>query len=186
MRSYSDRQTGYLAGLNGIRDDMPDSLWATQEKVRLEREEQMLKEAVWQVKVQNFTRYSPPIPPPSSPRAGLRKYIVNGGRLGILTAICVVLMSPDRTTIPLIILATVFFVLGVIAGALVCVVLSIVASLLKIGLLLIAAVVVSGLVMRGYTPTIGKIETEKSSDIQTGLKPHITDCNHQRRLRWYR
>jgi membrane protein implicated in regulation of membrane protease activity len=92
-------------------------------------------------------------------------------------------MSPDMAAIHILILAAVFCVLGLIAGALIYVLLSIVVSLLKIGLLLVAAVVVSVLVMRGCTPTIGKDATEKTSAQQIGLKSQIDHGQQRIRLR---
>jgi hypothetical protein len=111
--------------------------------------------------------------------AGLRKYINSGARIGILMALCLVLMSPEKAAVHLLILAAIFSVLGVIAAALIYVLLSIVVSLLKIGLLLVAAIVVSGLVIRGCTPTIGKVAAEKTNAMQLGLKPQI---NHGKQL----
>ena len=82
----------------------------------------------------------------------------------------------------ILLLASIFSVLGVIAGALIYVLLSIVLSLLKIGLLLAAAVVVSGLLMRGCTPTIVKVATEHTNAMQIGLKPQIDQGKQRIRL----
>lgn len=75
-------------------------------------------------------------------------------------AFCLVLMLPDMAAIHILLLAEIFSVLGVIAGALIYILLSMVVSLLKIGLLL-AVVVVSGFVMRGCTSPIGKVGVKK-------------------------
>jgi hypothetical protein len=92
-------------------------------------------------------------------------------------------MSSDSAAIHVLILAAIFSVLGMTAGALIYVLLSIVVSLLKIGLLLVAAVLVSGLVMRVHTPMIGKVATGKTSAMRIVLKPQ-TDHGKQRiRLR---
>jgi hypothetical protein len=176
MGSYRDRQTNHIADLNEVRDDLSDIVWVAQEREQLKRVGEIRREALCQVNVQNFSSY---LSPSSSALARLRKYINNGARIGILTALCLVLMSPERATIHILVLAAIFSVLGVIAGALIYVVLSIVVSLVKIALLLVAAVVVSGLVMRGCAPTIGKVGTEKPGGMQIGLKPQI-DHGHQR------
>jgi hypothetical protein len=170
MRSYRDRQTSHITDLNRVRNNLPDTVWVTQERGRWKRVGEMRQEALCQVNVQTFSCY---VSPPSSALAGLRKYINNGARIGILTALCLVLMSPEKAAIHLLILAAIFSVLGVIAAALIYVLLSIVVSLLKIGLLLGVAIVVSGLVIRGCTPTIGKVATEKTSAMQIGLKRQI-------------
>lgn len=176
MRSYRDRQSNHLADLNAVRGDLPDIVWVTQERRRAKRLGEIRKEALCQVNVQHF---SCNVPPPSSALAGFRKYMNNGARIGILTAFCLVLMSPDMAAVHILLLASIFFFLGVIAGALIYVLLSIVLSLLKIGLLLAAAVVVSGLLMRACTPTIGKVATENTSAMQIGLKPQIDHGNHR-------
>jgi hypothetical protein len=177
MRSYRDRQTDHIADLNGVRDDLPDIIWVTQEKGRWKRVGKIRQEAPWQVNVQNISCYV--LPPPSSALAAFRKYINNGARIGILTALCLVVMLSDSAAIHILILAALFSVLGVIAGALIYVLLSVVVSFLKIALLLVAAVVVSGLILRGCTPTIEKVGTEKTSGMQIGLKPQI-DHGQQR------
>jgi hypothetical protein len=92
-------------------------------------------------------------------------------------------MSPDIAAIHILILAALFSVLGVIAGALIYVLPSMVVSLLKIGLLLVAAVVVSGLLMRACTPPIGKVKAEKTSAMQIGMKPKIDHGKERMRLR---
>jgi hypothetical protein len=181
MRSYRDRQTNHIADLNGVRDDLPDIVWVTQERGRWKRVGEIRQEAPRQVILQNISCYA--LPPPAPALAGLRRYINNGARIGILTALCLVLMSPEKAAIHLLILAAIFSVLGVIAAALIYVLLSIVDSLLKIGLLLVAAIVVSGLVIRGCTPTIEKVATEKTSAMQIGLKPQIDHGNHRTRRR---
>jgi hypothetical protein len=180
MRSYRDRRTSHIADLNRVRDGLPDIVWVTQERRRWKRIGEIRQEALCQVNVQNSSCY---VSPPSSALAALRKYISNGARIGILTALCLVLMSPEKATIHLLILAAIFSVLGVIAAALIYVLLSIAVSLLKIGLLLVAAAVVLGLVIRGCTPTIGKVATEKTSAMQIGLRPQIDHGKQQIRLR---
>jgi hypothetical protein len=171
MRSYRDRQTDHIADLNGVRDDLPDIVWVTQERGRWKRVGEIRLEAPCQVNVQNISCFV--LPPPSSALAGFRKYINNGARIGILTALCLVLMSPDRAAIHILILAALFSVLGTTAGALIYVLLSIVVSLLKIVLLLVATFLISGIVMRERTPTIGKVATEKTSAMQMSLKPQV-------------
>lgn len=181
MRSYRDRRTNDITDLDAVRDDLPDIVWVTQERGRLKRVGEIRREAHCQVNIQNFSCYV--LPPPSSALAGFRKYINIGARIGILTALFLVLMSPDMAAIHILILTAILSVLGVIAGALIYVLLSIVVNLLKIGLLLVAAVVVSGLVMRGCTPTIGKVPTEKTSALQIGLKSQIDHGQQRIRLR---
>jgi hypothetical protein len=171
MRSYRDQQTSDIADLNRVRDDLPDTVWVTQERGRWKRVGEIRQEAPCQVIVQNISCYV--LPPPSSALAGFRSSITNGARMGILTALCLVLMSPDSEAIHILILAAIFSVLGMTAGAMIYVLLSIVVSLLKIGLLVVAAVVVSGLVIKGCTPTIEKVATEKTATMQIGLDPQI-------------
>jgi hypothetical protein len=171
MGSYRDRQTNHIADLNGVRDDLPDIVWAAQERGRWKRVGEIRQEAPCQMIVQNISCYA--LSPPSSALAGLCRYINNGARVGILTALCLVLMSPDSAAIHILILTAIFSVLGMTAGALIYVLLSVVVSLLKIGLLLVAAVLVFGLVMRHCTPTTGKVATKKTSAMQIGLKPQI-------------
>lgn len=180
MRSYRDRQTNHIADLDKVEVDLPDTVWVAQERRRLKRVGEIRREALCQVNVQHFSYYVPP--PPLSAFAGFRKYINNGAWIGILTALFLVFMSPDMASIHILLLAAVFSVLGVIAGALIYVLLSIVISLLKIGLLLVAAVVVSGLIMRGCTSTIGKVGAEKTSAMQIGLKTQID--HGQQRIRF--
>ncbi len=180
MRSYRDQQAKHIPNLSEVRDDLPDIVWGTQERGRLKRVGEIRQEALCQVNVQHFSCYGSP--PPSSAFAGFRKYINNGARIGILTAFFLVLMAPDMAEIHILILTAILSVLGVIAGAVIYVLLSIVVNLLKIGLLLVAAVVVSGLVMRGCTPTIGKDATESTSAMQIGLKPQIDHGKQQIRL----
>ena len=179
MRSYRDQQANHIANLNDVRDDLPDIVWGPQKRGRLKRVGELRQEALCQVNVQHFSYY---VPPPSSALAGFRKYINNGARTGILTAFCLVLMSPDIAAIHILLLAAIFSVLGVIAGALIYVLVSIVVNLLKIGLLLVAAVVVSGLIMRGCTPTIGKAATENTNAMQIGLKLQIDHGKQRIRL----
>lgn len=179
MRSYRDRQSNHLADLNAMRDDLPDIVWVTQERRRSKRTE-IRQEVLCHVNVEHFSCY---VSPPSSALAGFHKYINNGARIGILAAFCLVLLSPDTAAIHILLLAAIFSVLGVIAGALIYVLLSMVVSLLKIGLLLVAAVVVSGLVMRGCTPTIGTAATEKTSATQIGMKPQIDHGKERMRFR---
>jgi hypothetical protein len=176
MRSYRDRQTNHIADLNEVRDDLPDIVWVAQERRRAKRVGGIRQEALCQVNVQHFSCH---VPRPQSAAARFRKYINNGAGIGILAAFCLVLKSPDMAAIHILILAAIFSVLGVIAGALIYVLLSMVVSLLKIGLLLVAAVVVSGLLMRGCTPTIGKIATEHTSAMQIGLKPQIDQASSE-------
>lgn len=182
MRSYRDRQTNHIADLNEVGDDLPDIVWVGHERRRARRvcEVRQGQKALCQVNVQHFSCH---VPPPQSAAARFRKYINNGAGIGILTAFCLVLKSPDIAAIHILLLAAIFSVLGAIAGALIYVLLLMVASLLKIGLLLVAAIVVSGLVMRGCTPQIGKVGTEKTSAMQIGLKPQIDHGNHRIRLR---
>jgi hypothetical protein len=92
-------------------------------------------------------------------------------------------MAPDMAALHMLLLAAIFSALGVIAGALIYVLLSIVVSLLKVGLLLVAAVVVSGLFIRGCTPPIGKVATENTSAMQTGLEPQIDEGKQRIRRR---
>lgn len=181
MRSYRDRQTDHIANLSEVRNDLQDTVWVTQARGRSKRVGEKRQETLCQVNVQNFPCYVSP--PPSSAFAGFRKYINNGAWIGILTALFLVLMSPDMAAIHIFILTAILSVLGVIAGALIYVLLSIVVNLLKIGLLLVAAVVVSGLVMRGCTPTVGKEATEKTSALQIGLKWQIDHGQQRIRLR---
>ena len=180
MRSYRDRQTNHIAILNEVRNDLPHIVWVTQERRRSKRAGEIRFEALCQVNVQHFSCH---VPLPSSALARFRKYINNGARIGILTAFCLVLMSPDIAATHMLLLAAIFSVLGVIAGALIYILLSMVVSLLKIGLLLVAVVVVPGFVMRGCTQPIGKVGAEKTSAMQIGLKPQIDHGNHRTRLR---
>ena len=180
MRSYRDRKTNDIAFLNEARNDLPNIVCVTQERRRSKRVGDIRQEALCQVNVQHFSCY---VSPPQSVAARFRKYINNGAGIGILTAFCLVLMSPDMAAIHMLLLAAIFSVLGVISGALIYVLLSMVVSLLKIGLLLVAAVVVFGLVMRGCTPPIGKVGAEKPSGMQVGLKPQIDHDQQPRRLR---
>jgi hypothetical protein len=170
MRSYCDPQSSHIADLKEARDDLPDIVWVTQERRRSKQVGEIRQEALCQVNVQHVTCH---VPPPSSALAGFRKYINNGALVGILAAFCLVLMSQEMAAINILLLAALFSVLGVIAGALIYVLLSIMFSLLKIGLLLVAVVVASGLVMRGCTPMIEKVATENTSAMQIGLKPQI-------------
>lgn len=180
MGSYRDQHFNHLTDLNAVRDDLPDSVWVTQERRRAKRAGEICQEALCQVHVQHFFCY---VSPPQSVAARFRKYINNGAGIGILTAFCLVLMSPDIAAIHMLLLAAIFSVLGVISGALIYVLLSMVVSLLKIGLLLVVAVVVSGLAMEGCTPPIGKVGAEKTSGMQVGLKPQIEHDQQPRRLR---
>lgn len=182
MRSYRDRQTNHIADLNEMRDDLPDIVWVGHERRRAKRVWGIRKgqETLNQVNVQHFCCH---VSPPQSAAARFRKYINNGAGVGLLTAFCLVLKSPDMAAIHMLLLAAIFSVFGVIAGALIYILLSMVVSLLKIGLLLVAVVVVSGFVMRGCTPPIGKVGAEKTSAMQIGLKPQIDHGNHRTRLR---
>jgi len=182
MRSYRDRQTNHIADLNEVGDDLPDIVWVGHERRRARRvcEIRQGQEALCQVNVRHFYCH---VSPPLSALAGFRKYINNGAWTGILTAFCLVLMSPDMAAIHILLFAAIFSGLGVIAGALIYILLSIVVSLLKIGLLLVAVVVVSALLMKGCTPPIGKVGAEKTSAMQIGLKPQIDHGNHRTRLR---
>lgn len=180
MRSYPDRQTNHIAVLNEARNDLPYIVCVTHERKRSKRVGEIRQEALCQVNVQHFFCNAPP---PSSGLAGFRKYMNNGSRIGILTAFCLVLMSPDIAAIDILKLAAIFSVLGVIAGPLIYILLSMVVSLLKIGLLLVAVVLVSGFVMKGCTPPIGKVGLEKTSAMQIGLKPQIDHGNLRTRLR---
>jgi hypothetical protein len=180
MRSYRDRQTNHIAVLNEARNDLPDIVWVTQERRRSKRAGKVRQKALCQVNVQHVSFHRPPS---SSALTGFHKYISNGAGIGILTALCLVLMSPDMATLHILLWAAIFSVLGLIAGALIYVLASIVITLLKIGLLLIAAVVVSGFLMRGCTQTPGQVGTEKTSAMQIGLKPQIDHGNHRIRLR---
>jgi len=180
MRSYRDRQTNHIAVLNEARNDLPDIVCVTHERNRSKRLGEIRQEALCQVNVQHFFCN---VPPPSSGLAGFRKYINNGAGVGILAAFCLVLKSPDIAAIHILQLAAIFSVLGAIAGALIYILLLMVASILRIGLLLVAAIVVSGLVMRGCTPQIGKVGTQNTSAMQIGLKPQIDHGNHRTRLR---
>jgi len=180
MRSYRDRQTNHIAVLNEVRNDLPDFVWVTQERRRSKRVGEIRQEALHQVNVRHFYCH---VPPPSSALAGFRKYINNGAWTGILTAFCLVLMSPDMAAIHILLLAAICPVLGAIAGAVIYILLSMVVSLMTIGLLLVAVVVVSGFVMRGCTPPIGKVGAEKTSAMQIGLKSQIDHGNHRTRLR---
>lgn len=180
MRSYRDRQTNHIAVLNEVRNDLPDIVWVTQERRRSKRAGEIRLETPCQVNVRHFYCH---VSPPLSALARFRKYINNGAWTGILTAFCLVLMSPDMAAIHILLLAAMCPVLGVIAEALIYILLSMVASLVRIGLLLVAAVVVSGLLMRGCTPPIGKVGADKTSAMQIGLKPQIDHGNHRTRLR---
>ena len=177
MRSYRDQQTNHIPNLNEVRDDLPDIVWGTQERGRLKRTGEICQEALSQVNIQHFSCYVSP--PPSSAFAGFRKYINSDARIGILTALFLVLMSPDMAALHILMLTAILSVLGLISGAMIYVLLSIVVSLLKIGLLLVAAVAVSGLVMRGCTPTIGKVATENPSAMQIDLKSQIDHGKQQ-------
>jgi hypothetical protein len=181
MKSYRDRQTNHIVDLNEVRDDLPDIVWMGHEIRRAKRVcgIRQGQEALCQVNVQHFSCH---VPPPQSAPARFRKYINNGAGIGILAAFCLLLKSPDMAAIHILLLAALFSALGVIAGALIYVLLSIMISLLKIGLLLVVVVVASGLVMRGCTPMIGKVATENTSARQIGLKPQIDQGKQRIRL----
>lgn len=181
MRSCSDQQSSQTTIQVGCKDDLPNATWVAPKRGRLKRERKIGKETVWQLTVQRFT--GDVSPPSSSPLAGLRRFITNGGCPSILSVLCLALLSPDKATIHILILAAAFFALGVIAGAVSYVVLSMVVSLLRFGMLMTAVIVVSGLALKGCTPTIGKVQMEKSSDIHTDLKSHVTDGSFRRTLR---
>jgi hypothetical protein len=182
MKAYRDRQTNHTAALNELRDNLPpDIARVTQANERLMRVGEIHKQALCQVNIQNFSCCVPS--PPASALARLRRYIHNCACIGILTALCLVFMSPDMAATHMFLSAAIFSVLGVIAGALIYVLVSIVVSLVKIGLLLVAAVGVSGLVMRACTPTIGIVATEKRSAVQIGYKPQTDHGKQPIRLR---
>ena len=181
MRSCSDQQSSQTTIQVGCKDHLPNAAWVAPKRGRLKRERKIGKETVWQLTVQRFT--GDVSPPSSSPLAGLRRFITNGGCPSILSVLCLALLSPDKATIHILILAAVFCVLVLIAGALIYVLISIVVNLLTIGLLLVAAVVVSGLVTKGCAPTIGKVATEKTSAMLIGSKPQIGHGKQQMRLR---
>ena len=138
MRSLDNRHTGYITAPDGLREGMPEGQGIVRGRRRLERQGELLDEAIRQSKVQNFPQHGPPLL--SSLLAGLRKCI---GLRWPYRHPCGPLTRPDVTVqfdYPPTDTGNGIFFLGAV-GALIYAVLSIVISLLKIGLLLTAAVI---------------------------------------------
>jgi hypothetical protein len=94
-------------------------------------------------------------------------------------ALCLVLLPPDGTAVPILFFAAVFIPLGALVGALTYTVLSVVISLLKIGMLRFAAAMVSGLPLEHCPQITVNGETGKWSNAQTASRLPLNhgDCH---------